>query len=339
MNCQPNRRRGTRGQAAVEAGLGILVMVTVIVFGIHFAEISYLSIKVPEAAASAMWDATAYRHNRMGASIDMGPRGNAVTNARNSAQNRYGDLDGRTSKTGGTVTQAFTRTSGVTVQCAEDAAAAPLALHAEVNSVLGGGMGGVACRAETTLNLINIGKFHDSGDGNFRVDHVAQGRTDYKICSSGRAWSGSGNGNCGGEMFMLLGDWGLTDGSEAAECVLGTGPCANSGYYEAVNELFSNHGAGSGAAGTALAAAVGLPPMIDENQFFMSFRGEESGFMETVPGSHAGDEGPNYPVTPGAASGYDAADTQKYQTAYQDRQSGSHSEQACWLGLPCNFGT
>ena len=46
-----------RGQAGGD-GARDLVFVTVLVFGIHFAEVGYLSLKVQEATASALWDAT-----------------------------------------------------------------------------------------------------------------------------------------------------------------------------------------------------------------------------------------------------------------------------------------
>ena len=45
------------GQATVELALGLLVFVTVLLFGIHFAEVGWLSLKVQEAGAWAMWEA------------------------------------------------------------------------------------------------------------------------------------------------------------------------------------------------------------------------------------------------------------------------------------------
>ena len=55
-----------RGQATVELALGLLIFVTVLIFGIHFAEMGFLSLKVTEASASAIWDATAYQtHSKL----------------------------------------------------------------------------------------------------------------------------------------------------------------------------------------------------------------------------------------------------------------------------------
>src|SRR5207249_4993558 len=56
----PRRRaRLVAGQAAAEAAIGMLVFVTVLMFGLHFAEVGYLTVKIQEAANGALWDTTA----------------------------------------------------------------------------------------------------------------------------------------------------------------------------------------------------------------------------------------------------------------------------------------
>ena len=50
-----------RGQGTVEIALGSLLVVTVLMFGIHFGEVLFMSIKVQEAANSAQWDATSMK--------------------------------------------------------------------------------------------------------------------------------------------------------------------------------------------------------------------------------------------------------------------------------------
>ena len=48
-----------RGQAVLEMSLGALLFVTVLLFGIHYAEVTFTQMKVTEAASSTMWDVTA----------------------------------------------------------------------------------------------------------------------------------------------------------------------------------------------------------------------------------------------------------------------------------------
>ncbi len=61
------RHRGgqQRGQGTVEMALGVLLFVTVFIFGIHFAEVGYLSLKVQEASTSALWDTTSAKMHEL----------------------------------------------------------------------------------------------------------------------------------------------------------------------------------------------------------------------------------------------------------------------------------
>jgi hypothetical protein len=70
------KRREERGQGTVELAIGLLVFVTVLIFGIHFAELSFLSLKTTEAASYAIWDSTGRRvhrfdPNRLGSSTQI----------------------------------------------------------------------------------------------------------------------------------------------------------------------------------------------------------------------------------------------------------------------------
>ncbi|MBS1150350.1 MAG: putative pilus biosis operon protein, partial [Myxococcaceae bacterium] len=55
----PVRKSNPRGQAIVESVLGILVFISVLMFGLHFADVTFTQMKVTEAAQSAVWDSTA----------------------------------------------------------------------------------------------------------------------------------------------------------------------------------------------------------------------------------------------------------------------------------------
>ena len=49
-----------RGQATVEAAIAMVVFVAMLLGGLHFGELAIQSIKVSQAQATAMWDATGY---------------------------------------------------------------------------------------------------------------------------------------------------------------------------------------------------------------------------------------------------------------------------------------
>ena len=96
MNGDARRAARGRGQSTVEMALGLMVFVTVLVFGMHFAEVGFLSIKVQEASAGALWDTTARRMHTL--PKDFAPLQTAMDQAGAQAQQRYQDFDGRTSR-------------------------------------------------------------------------------------------------------------------------------------------------------------------------------------------------------------------------------------------------
>lgn len=317
-------RQQARGQAAVEAALGTLVFVTVLVFGIHFAEIGYLSLKVTEAASFATWDATGRQHNRYaGGSLNSSATGAAVTLSQNEATDRYSNWDGRQSS-GAAPTHVFTQANPIEVQCNAigTGVLGTLNVGAGLNGVFdNGNQRGMACTAEGQLDLINIGSFHDPGsEGFFKAEHVASGMTTLKICGTGRAWSAGGNGDCQGSVPIVLGDWALSDvsNSEANECDLYS--CGNPQYKSAVETAFGNVQGPTGA-GQALAVAV-AGYGTNEGAYWFTFKGEESSFQQELGGVHAGDDA--WTVTPGGT--YEAVP--EYAAAYGSRRD-------CFLGFPC----
>ena len=95
-----------------------------LLFGIHFAEFGWLSLKVQEAQTWAIWEATAPRVQQLpnGAGhtaefdatlLRLGP----------TATREYRDFDGRTGVNGaGVVVAALTRGRNLTVECREEVA-------------------------------------------------------------------------------------------------------------------------------------------------------------------------------------------------------------------------
>lgn len=321
-----------RGQATTEAALGILAISTVIVFGIHFAEISILSLKVHEAVASAVWDTTSKKmHDLSGGTANMGPRQSAVGAAGPDTTTRYRDFDGRSSRAGNAPSLVFTQAFPIGVTCREDLGSLPaVQVPAQLAGVFGtGAQGGMACQADADVSLAPNFTRRFLQNRPFRQQHVQV--NNYHVCSMGRA-----NGNsCGAELLVALGDWGLTDGSEANNCdVTPPGaPCANAGYYGMAQTAYLANG-GSLQSGLNLSqwlyeGAFGGPAaQVLENAFFMAALGEDAAlpFQKDNPfGEHNG-WGP-YTVTPGGP--YDNNVLQNYPQAYQQRE-------ACAFGLPCD---
>jgi hypothetical protein len=299
----------------VEMALGTLVFITVLVFGIHFAEIGYLSLKVQEAASSALWDATAYKMHTL--PDDFGPLDALISSgAAQRAQDRYKDLDGRSSQNNSEVyTQVFTQSQNVTVSCKPAGPHIQFAPQAKSVGVFQD-KGGMSCTAEAVLSPwkmpLAFVERPDSG-GIFQSQHYRP--LTMRICASGRALGGSCDQ---GKLSVLLDDWGLAGAEESRDCDLLN--CANTGYKASAEKVFDNNGRAQGIFGTTfLEDLVGAtPPGYDENKFFMSFVGGDKDFLqETTPGS--GDV--IWPTTPGGSNSYDP----EYR--------GLHAERGdCFLG-------
>jgi hypothetical protein len=331
-------RKQARGQATTEAALGILVISTVIVFGIHFSEVAMLSLKVQEASASALWDTTGKRMSvEIGATPDFGPRSSAVQAAGGEASARYADFDGRQSRPGNVApTLVFTQATPIQVTCNEDPTVAPMGLGAapDLAPVFAQGVGGMVCWAETDFSLVPGFTRNFLQNQPFRAQHVSV--TSYHVCSMARANGGA----CPGRAAIALGDWGLTTGAEAQDCdLVPPGPsatCANTGYYAMTNRVFQamhqTPGVGNGQpAGEQLSQFLWNTPRggpqidLDENAFFMAAIGETGAPKYQSPYvDHAG-AGP-YTVTPGGP--YDDPALKVYTDAARLRAD-------CAFGLPC----
>jgi hypothetical protein len=333
-------RAAARGQATTEAALGILVISTIIVFGIHFSEVAMLSLKVQEANASALWDATGKRmHVLTTQAPDFGPRSTAVSEAGPEASARYADFDGRASRGGAQApTLVFTQATSIQVTCNPDLNVAPMTLGGaqEIAAMFAQGTGGMVCWAESDFSLVPGFTRRFLQNQPFRVQNATVAT--YHICSAARA-----NGtNCPASVGIALGDWGLSTGVEADNCELAApGPgatCANTGYYAMTKRAFdAMHGGGGGGppAGERLSQFLWNVPRggpqidLDENAFFMAAIGEDGnqpGPYKLGQAEHVG-SGP-YIVTPGGDR-YDTASLQSYTQAAQQRD-------ACAFGLPCD---
>jgi hypothetical protein len=310
------RQSRRRGQAMVEMALGLLLFVTVLIFGIHFAEVGYLSLKVQEAATSALWDTTSAKMHELPGNFK--PLENAINKAGQQATERYEDFDGRSSRHGQKkIVQVFTSANGLSVTCEEEKQISfkPSGSTKDVYA----NTGGMRCWSSAELAPIHIPEhFVDKGQGAlFDVPHYMMGAI--PVCGIGRAQQG--NGKCRGAYGILLDDWGLAGGAESQECeLLDEDNCANKAYYDSTKLVYDQHVAVTGDAENLAEKVVGSSP-ISAGKFWMSFRGMDSTFKEEEPG---GDQDPNdWVTTPGAKS-----PTSAYESSYDNRGN-------CFLGDVC----
>ncbi len=298
----------------MELALCLIVFVTVVMVGIHFAEVGYLSLKVHQAAVSPLWDSTALRVHRMRhQQDDIGDFGafDAIAPAvMADARVRYLDFDGRSSTPGSRahISQVFTRLDALKVQCAREdtvsfdvprgrrpALRAPRAgdwgyyppgqdVGRPTDSVLDGvyeNLGGIRCAAEAHLEGLPTlpTTFLEGQGGFFKEKHAVL--LDIKACAAGRPVGG----RCQGGYGILLGDFAFSDTDVSGHCPLQPErpdiPCSeNRAFYYAAKKVYDNTGRSAGHAASDFADTfVGYSP-IDESGFFMSYRGEEDGYIE-----------------------------------------------------------
>jgi hypothetical protein len=309
-------KRAWRGQSMVELAVALIVFVTVVLFGIHFAEVGYLSLKVHEAAVSPMWDATALRTHRMRHHpVEIGDFRyvHAIApSVTQDARRRYNDFDGRSSSDGRPrITHVLTQISGMNVHCRGDNTVAfdvprgssPALLEpqeggfpvssgqsAGSDNVLQGifeNVGGMSCTAEAHVQALPTlpSRFLEGVGGFFQAKHSLKPMM--KACAAGRVAGGA----CKGRYGILLGDFSFSDPDVVGACPLRPErpdePCSeNRAYYYAARKVFDANGRSAGRDATEFAKYfAGFSP-IDESGFFMSYRPEEQDYIEpdTPPG-------------------------------------------------------
>jgi hypothetical protein len=364
--------RRARGQATVELALTALVWVSILGVGLYLTEIHFTGLKVHEAAAFAAFEAS--RQSALDVSARSGSQlGGLPAAASAVGQRRYQGLSGVDPSGGGTTwDQVVVRADGVSVQCARetsfdlprgtDLASNPApypdvsnleaiadhltqsATSTEYRRLLADldrmypTQGGVACRASAEVSVLRAPIHFMEGAGFFKTANISQGAL--VLCSPGRAVGGQ----CVGSYGILLGDFGLDHSGIAADadndCLLDrNGPrCANATYQQMARSLYEDNigQVTQQAWGSAYAGIVngGASP-IDERTFWMSFSGEEHGFLDGWPlpspdPTSAPLRVDRFYNTSGAWNGFPpAAGTTPVP---QDRPPAPRN--GCWLGLP-----
>jgi hypothetical protein len=325
----------------VELALGLLVLVTILVAGIHFAEYGFLWVKLEETANFALFDETNVEmHSTAADSWDKwfaGSPGGAVTALNKRVEKRYRDFNGLSSADHSpTVTQVFTRASTLKVSCerysgpkveidpADDPGGGARATFDGAFKAASDENAGVVCQVGASLSRYHFPEhFADGADGKFfQVKTVASAAIASTACAAGRP----SGGDCTGRGYrMVLDDWGFQGASEAGQCPLSSSGCAaNPGYWRMAKGMFDASGGSSGADGTALAQTIiGFSPA-DETKFWMSFVGGEGVGHGPFTDFHTSDGSTEWPTTPYN----DPNSVQTYKPAYD-------SNDKCFLGWDC----
>ncbi|HEX4619977.1 MAG TPA: hypothetical protein VH208_00290 [Myxococcaceae bacterium] len=279
-----------RGQAVVEMALGTVVFITVLTFGIHFAEIGFFELKSQEAANAALFDSTSgHMHDWP---TDSSAATTTVANATAEVQGRYQDFNGLSgSSNGSTLSNVFTYAQNMQVSCSLGGGAYPWGPSNWYTNAVFNDNGGLKCgaRSDVHVGAAMPVQFLDRTLPGGLFDTPAYSTPGLiRACGLGR----NVGGNCPGEYTMLLDDWGFSglNSPESDVCVgLPYGlPCAgNKPYWKSVGIVYGESLTFPlYAADQFTWSLVGMDPLflpgLGEMTFYMSFEGEQTLFQQPV---------------------------------------------------------
>lgn len=259
------RSRGNRGQAVTEVALCLLVLVPMIIGGLFLAEASMFRLKATEAATEPMWDATAYPHNSYTGVFNRTPGAVLTATAKANARSTPRQL-------------LYTSASAPKVTCT---AGSGLGLTIGPTSGVYSDNGGMSCASSMVIDPKGMTRFFaDQGPEGFFKEPIEKMVRTFTFCQTRKCQP----------FVMAIGDWGLTNlNGEDSECALTMSGCANSGFYDFSKSIYEAHRTGAGTLNDAyieyVEKVVQQTPadLAKLTNFQMSFRGEESGFIEKVP--------------------------------------------------------
>jgi hypothetical protein len=232
----------------VELVLGALVFVTILLVGIHFAEVMVLSMKVSEAGTAPLWDATAGLHHSI--PTDYSPTGASLNAARADAAGRYANFDGRSvsaGRPGSPLTQVLTKGRDMTITQCTMGNRGIGTYRGSLNPahwVIFRENGNARCNAEAFVQgegMMRFGAFLEGASGFFQARQKSAAAYSsgggFKVCALNRPRGL--NGPCQGNFSMVIDDFGLASGSEGRQCpsIIYGLPCAggNLPFWTATN--------------------------------------------------------------------------------------------------------
>ncbi len=274
-----------RGQATVELALGSVVFVGVLLIGIHMAEYAQLSLKVQDAEAFAVWEATSHRAQAHLASgetnkLPFARTIDAANGVGAEAEARYEDFDGlSTSHNGNVIGRALTQGSKLSVTC-EEAPDLGFRATASARSVLWD-VGGVRCHAGAQVKAINVPReFLQKDTGGFFRERMVRSEP-MPVCGMGLPV----DGKCPGALSVLTNDWALVN-DETVTC---KNDCPASPYRQMIEKLYAQTGRG-GPRGRVFATQFAGAPPVSAMDYFFSYAGidaQPTSLVDSVPGEGA----------------------------------------------------
>jgi len=345
-----------RAQATVELALLALVFVTVLLFGIHFAELGNLKLRVQQAGVFALWSGAGARGHRLSGASPLFHDANALRDGagkspEQAARDRYRDFDGAGDNPLARVTWATTRGTNLRVRCEPEAIAvqpqtvAMQRLSRGYHYARSGGrdVDAIRCTAQARIELFGVPPAFAEGPGGF-FQEAHRHRPGVNVCAFGRA----DNGTCRGGVPLAVDDWGLQgdDGGESGECdfncsLLGQG--GNQAYKKTVERLYAEYAQVNSVGNwniqsfvrqlfTVSPAAPGLMVQVpvDERDFRFAFIGERSTRPFQIRTREVDTVGTgNGPTRHRDFHWATSPYSSRYRAGYDDRGD-------CFGGLPCD---
>lgn len=280
------QREGERGQAVVELALGMLVFITILAFGIHFAEVSYMSIRVQQAAAFALYDATAQRAHEQG---NVSKFGTIAGLATQEARKRWKDFEANTGAAGASakMSHVFTEIDGMFIQCTnEDSikySTSVLTNPLTPNPYSALDRGGIKCTARAQISVApGFPKDFFDNEWNLKSKHYAGDKLQYTVCATPRAT----NGTCG-FFGLLVGDYSLQGREESASQDLfkDKNDAGDKSYRKVADEAT---GLITCAASMALSGTIAWTASPEACSFQFSYKGVEKNYTQDLGDVHTG---------------------------------------------------
>lgn len=250
-----------RGQAAVELAISLTAFVTLLLGALYLAEVGYLSLKVQEAATSALWDAAGRAQHDLTGGPDearmRAPKLEAIALATQRSNQRYAGYDAF-NRAGGLM-QVMTRAGPLAVRCELDEGIADWA-HGS-----GGGLPAESTAAanQRVYRETNAGLRCTAAGG---FDALDGWRGTLRTCAVGRPGP---DGECTGAFALLVDDWGFAGARESQSCHLRG--CANPGLRAHVEAIYRATLPGGTPASDLARRLLRRPSPLDETAFRFSF--------------------------------------------------------------------
>ena len=272
-----------RGQASVELALGLVVFITILSFGIHFAETSYLAMRVAGAAESAVFRATGQRAHEKGSDFTRASTVAGLTTSDNAKH--WDDFQPTVGEGAGTISHALTKiekSANNVVRCTNEGSLKS-SLLSIAPTAYDGSRGGLKCSGEAQVSILPV--FPKSFlDNNWALKTANYtGPTSFRVCAAARS---KRSGPCG-QFGILLGDYSLQgagSGESRSNDLFNGG---NTSFKALVDNSFFYGGLSISPMCSISATMLGslkLVPQFGPCSSQLSFKGHEAGFHQSMGG-------------------------------------------------------